>query len=58
MLKAWTDVFNEDVFAVERMQKGRNSPGYNGGAFAPAMDQPTLHFHRWVAKQLVENAIG
>ena len=55
-LTTWTSVFGEDVFAVERMQKGRSSPGYQGGAFSPAMDKPTLHFHQWVAKQLVDNS--
>ncbi len=55
LLDAWTNVFGEDIFAVERMQQGRFSPAYAGGAFSPAMDIPTLHFHRWVAKQLVQN---
>ncbi len=55
LLNSWAAVFSEDVFAVERMQKGRSSPGYSGGAFSPAMDQPTLHFHQWVAGQLVDN---
>lgn len=54
-LTSWTSVFSEDVFAVERMQKGRSSPGYKGGAFSPVMDNPTHHFHQWVAKQLVNS---
>lgn len=57
MLKSWSNVFAEDVFAVERMQKGRSSPGYTGGRFAPAMDEPTLHFHRWVAQCLLSNTM-
>ncbi len=55
LLDAWTSVFKEDIFAVERMQKGRFSPGYQGGVFSPAMDAPTVHFHQWVANQLVVN---
>jgi len=55
LLDAWTNVFKEDIFAVERMQKGRFSPGYQGGAFSPVMDAPTVHFHQWVADQLVTN---
>jgi len=51
---AWRDVFREDVFAVEGMQAGRASPGYQGGVFSPAMDAPTHHFHRWVAERLTE----
>ncbi len=50
----WKDVMLEDVFAVEGMQKGRNSPVYNGGNFSPVMDQPTHQFHRWVANSLME----
>jgi choline monooxygenase len=49
---AWRVVFGEDVFAVEGMQAGRASPGYRGGAFSPAMDGATHHFHRWVAQRL------
>lgn len=49
---AWQVVFREDVFAVEGMQQGRASPGYQGGVFSPVMDEPTHHFHRWVAARL------
>jgi len=58
LLDSWKSVFEEDIFAVERMQKGRSSPAYQGGAFAPAMDEPTHHFHRWVAEQLLTHAIS
>ena len=58
LLASWTNVFEEDIFAVERMQKGRSSPAYQGGAFAPAMDEPTHHFHRWVAEQLLTHAVS
>jgi choline monooxygenase len=50
-LDAWTAVFNEDIEPCERMQVGRNSPGYQGGAFSPAHDVCSHHFHRWVAEQ-------
>jgi len=56
ILESWSGVFEEDIFAVERMQKGRSSPGYAGGRFAPAMDEPTVHFHRWVAQCLLNGA--
>ncbi|HEX4151661.1 MAG TPA: SRPBCC family protein [Steroidobacteraceae bacterium] len=51
---SWDVVFREDVFAVEGMQQGRASPGYEGGVFSPVMDRPTHHFHRWVAGKLAE----
>ncbi len=54
-LKIWTTVFQEDVMVVEGMQKGRASPGFEGGAFSPVMDGPTHTFHRWIAERLAGN---
>ncbi len=51
-LESWRVVFAEDIDAVEGMQKGRRSPGYTGGVFSPVMDNPTHHFHQWVARKL------
>ncbi len=51
-LDAWRVVFLEDVDAVEGLQDGRRSPGYGGGVFSPLMDNPTHHFHQWVARKL------
>jgi choline monooxygenase len=51
-LESWRVVFGEDVDAVEGLQKGRHSPGYKGGVFSPVMDNPTHHFHQWVARKL------
>jgi len=48
----WKVVFEEDIFVVEGMQKGRNAPGFDGGRFSPAMDGPTHCFHDWVASQV------
>ncbi len=52
ILESWRVVFSEDIDAVEGMQRGRRSPGYGGGVFSPAMDNPTHHFHQWVARKL------
>ncbi len=51
---SWKSVFKEDIFAVERMQAGRLSPAFGGGAFSPVMDEPTHHFHKWVARKIAE----
>ena len=51
----WKEVFYEDVFVVEGMQKGRHAPKFDGGRFSPAMDGPTHCFHDWVAGRLLEN---
>jgi choline monooxygenase len=48
----WKDVFEEDIFVVEGMQRGRHAVGFDGGRFSPAMDGPTHMFHHWVASQL------
>jgi len=51
--KLWKGVQSEDVDIIEGMQEGRNSPAYNGGNFSPVMDNPTHHFHKWVATNIV-----
>ena len=48
----WKEVFKEDVFVVEGMQRGRHGPAFDGGKFSPAMDGPTHVFHDWVASQV------
>lgn len=45
----WKLIFEEDIFVVEGMQRGRNCDGFNGGKFSPVMDTPTHLFHRWAA---------
>lgn len=50
--KFWKEVFEEDIFVVEGMQKGRHGMFFDGGKFSPAMDGPTHLFHDWVATQI------
>ena len=45
----WKGVFEEDIFVVEGMQKGRHVTTFDGGRFSPVMDSPTHCFHSWVA---------
>ena len=52
-LRAWKQVFVEDVGVVERMQRGRASPAFDGGVFSPVMDVPTHCFHKWAAQRLM-----
>ena len=52
----WREVFEEDVFVVEGMQKGRYAPGFDGGRFSPAMDGPTHCFHDWVAGMIADHS--
>ena len=55
-LEAWSVVFNEDVGPCERMQLGRQSPGYQGGGFSPVLDICSHHFHQWVARNYLDNS--
>ncbi len=48
----WKTVFEEDIFVVEGMQRGRHAPLFDGGRFSPAMDGPTHCFHDWVAAKI------
>jgi len=48
----WKEVFGEDIFVVEGMQKGRHGVFFDGGKFSPVMDGPTHIFHEWVALQI------
>lgn len=57
VLDSWREVFSEDIFAVEGMQKGRSSPAYQGGVFSPVMDQHTHHFHQWVARRIAPDSV-
>lgn len=49
----WKEVFTEDIGVVEGMQKGRMAPHYDGGKFSAMMDNPTHHFHKWVARKIL-----
>ena len=48
----WRVVFEEDIMAVEGMQRGRHAPAFDGGRFSPVMDSPTHCFHDWVARKV------
>jgi phenylpropionate dioxygenase-like ring-hydroxylating dioxygenase large terminal subunit len=51
----WKVVFEEDIFVVEGMQRGRRAPGFDGGRFSPAMDGPTHCFHKWAAGRITRH---
>jgi phenylpropionate dioxygenase-like ring-hydroxylating dioxygenase large terminal subunit len=54
----WKTVFEEDIFVVEGMQKGRHGALFDGGRFSPVMDGPTHNFHHWVASQVEKGRAG
>ena len=45
------DYIRRMMSVVEGMQKGRASPGFDGGVFSPLMDVPTHHFHHWFSQR-------
>ena len=51
----WKAVFEEDIFVVEGMQKGRRGVLFDGGKFSPIMDASTHIFHKWVADNYVNS---
>lgn len=52
--RLWQGIFEEDRFVVEGMQRGRQSPAYDGGVLSPVLERTTHCFYRWVGKRLVE----
>jgi choline monooxygenase len=48
----WKQVFEEDIFVVEGMQRGRHAPDFDGGRFSAVMDSPTHCFHDWIAGKI------
>lgn len=52
----WKEVFKEDIFVVEGMQRGRHGVQFDGGKFSPVMDNSTHCFHQWVAHKMMEQA--
>ena len=51
-------VFLEDLSVVDGMQRGRNSPGFDGGRFSEVMETASHHFAQWVASSLGTSASG
>ena len=50
----WLQIWSEDQDIVERMQRGRSSPAFQGGVFSPALDAATHQLHRWYARRMLE----
>ena len=56
VLEGWREVFLEDVAVCESMQRGRQSPAFDGGVFSPVLDTATLSFHQWAAARLAPDS--
>ena len=51
----WKKIFEEDIFVVEGMQRGRHANNFDGGKFSTVMDGPTHCFHHWAAHNIMKS---
>ena len=49
-IELWKITNDEDLETIERLQKGRHSPAFNGGCFSPALETTVHQFQSLVAK--------
>ena len=50
VLDMWKELNDEDVGLIERLQKGRASPAYDGGRLSPYWDEAPLHLSRMIVE--------
>ena len=50
VFEGWRELNGEDVDVVERLQKGRSAPAFDGGMLSPYWDTVTHHFARLVVE--------
>ena len=48
----WKITNEEDLETIERLQKGRKSPAFDGGCFSPALETTVHQFQRLIAKAI------
>ncbi|ESA36454.1 phenylpropionate dioxygenase [Leptolyngbya sp. Heron Island J] len=46
----WQVTNDEDIAMIERMQIGRQSPGFDGGCFSPELEQTVYQFQQAIAR--------
>ena len=49
----WQDLNTEDLDVIARLQRGRLSPGYDGGRFSPYWDEAPLELSRQIVKAML-----
>ena len=54
LVETWKEVFEEDVWVVERMQLGRASDAFGGGVLTPYHDDLTQRFMQRVTESLAK----
>jgi choline monooxygenase len=48
----WIETNDEDIAVIERMQKGRRSPAFDGGCFSPALETTVKQFQNLVFRAI------
>ncbi len=54
VFEMWRALNAEDIGLLEDLQAGRRSPGYDGGRYSPAWEEPVRHFARLVVRSILE----
>ncbi|MDH3387966.1 MAG: aromatic ring-hydroxylating dioxygenase subunit alpha [Gammaproteobacteria bacterium] len=57
VMQNWNNLNQEDIGVVERMQRGRNSDGFDGGVLSPYWDPVLQHFARLLADAIEAETI-
>lgn len=52
VFEMWHNLNGEDVGVLERLQRGRRSPAYDGGRLSPAWEEPTHEFGRILLEEM------
>ena len=55
IVERWRAINREDIGITERLQRGRASPGFDGGRLSPVQDFGSHHFMRAVARCMAAN---
>jgi choline monooxygenase len=50
----WDELNREDLAILEKLQRGRRSPGYDGGRLSAHWESPTLQFAQHVLDATLE----
>ncbi len=53
LFQMWRNLNGEDVDVLERLQRGRRSPAYDGGRLSPAWERPTHEFGRILLDEMM-----
>ncbi len=56
-LQMWSDLNREDLDVLERLQRGRRSPAYEGGRLSPHWEGPTHRFGGMVVDALLADEL-